>query len=181
MMEEEISMAEPARNQDPLSSTQWPEAPSNPGVSPGVPARPALPETATGRPLGEWPYTEMTEAAVGGPGQERKLHGAGETVGNVLGTVVHEARELPGRMRDLKRRFQVISGRKTAELKQRASELGDEAESKVAESKREAHRELLQWRLLARRYARREPFRFVAGAAMAGFAIGFLLGLWREE
>jgi ElaB/YqjD/DUF883 family membrane-anchored ribosome-binding protein len=126
----------------------------------------------------------MTEAALARPPEDSPLHDAAEAVGSALGAVVNEAREFPariqGRVNDLKRR-RVISGRGTAEVKERLSEWTNDAESKVAETANQARREIFHWQVRARSYAREEPFRFVAAAAVAGFAIGFLLRLWRDE
>ena len=180
-------MAEPLRNDEPLSSMRWPETPSGStstrSLAESAPdSSRLLPEDVPSRPLGEWPRADMTEAATP---EDTRLQSAGEAVGSALGTVVSEARELPGRLqdrvKDFKRRFQVISGRKAADFKQRASELTGEAEQQISDLANEASREVRFWEFRARLYARRYPFEFVAGAAAAGFAIGFLLRLWRDE
>ena len=182
-MEEENPMAEPVRNDEPLSSMRWPESPAG-AASPGpTPVRPSgnaaalLPEETSSRPLGEWPVPE--------PPADTRLQSAGEAVGAALGTVVYEAREIPGRLQDgvdsLKRRFRVITGGGSAAIKSRAVELEDDAEQRISELAPEARREARHWQFRARLYALRYPFQFVAGAAAAGFAIGFLLRLWRDE
>jgi hypothetical protein len=184
-MEEENSMAEPLRKDEPLSAVRWPESPSNPVV---VRERPLLPEDLPSRPLGEWPHADITEAAVP-PSADTRLQEAGEAVGSALGAVVNEAREIPGwlqhraqeRITDLKRRFQVIRSQDPADLKKRAEEFAGEAENKIVEVARDARREAMHWKFRARVYARRDPLHFVAGAAAAGFAIGFLLRLWGNE
>ncbi len=189
-MEEEKPMAEPVRNDEPLSSMRWPESPSsNAAPRPIVAhtsAEPAalLPEDTPSRPLGEWPRADITEAAIP-RSTERRLENAGEAVGQAIGTVINEARDLPGKLQDrmseLKRRFQVISGRGSADLKQRASELTDEAQEKLSDLSHQARVEARHWEFRARLYAYRSPLQFIAGAAAAGFAIGFLLRLWRDE
>lgn len=176
-------MAEPLRNDDPLSSTRWLESPSGTAAPRPVSPRAAepvalLPEETPSRPLGEWPEPE--------PPRDTRLESAGEAVGSAIGTVVNEARELPNRLQggvqNLKRRFQVISGRaKSGELKQRASELTDQAQEKVSELTDQATREARHWEFRARLYAIRFPFQFIAGAAATGFVVGFLLRLWRDE
>lgn len=183
-------MAEPVRNDEPLSSMRWPESPSSEaaprpsGVPSSVQPAALLPEDTPSRPLGEWPRSDITEAAIP-RSTERRLENAGEAVGQAIGTVIHEARELPGRvqgrMSDLKKKFKVISGRGSADLKQRASELSDEAQEKLSELSHEARREARHWEFRARLYACRFPLQFIAGAAAAGLAIGFLLRLWRDE
>ncbi|MGZ4787696.1 MAG: glycine zipper domain-containing protein [Terriglobales bacterium] len=128
------------------------------------------------RPLGEWPPDSQNEGRLGN---------AGERVGSALGAVVCQTRELGGivqdRMSDLKRKFRVIAGRRSTELKNRASELTDEAQQQASELANEARREARHWEFRARLYARERPFQFVAAAAAAGFVIGFLLRMWRDE
>jgi ElaB/YqjD/DUF883 family membrane-anchored ribosome-binding protein len=196
MEEEDKPMAEPVRNDEPLSNTRWPESPSSTAPPSHVAVPTAadrvalLPEDTPSRPLGEWPYTDRTEAAT--PSRDKRLEDAGEAVGEVIGTVIHEAKELPGkiqdRVSDLRRRFRVIYGRGSRDLKQRAYELGDraselgvEAEERLSELSREARREARHWEFRARVYANRYPLKFIAGAATASFAVGFLLRLWRDE
>lgn len=182
-------MAEPVRNDEPLSSMRWAESPSS-ETPPSRAAEPTannrvalLPEDTPSRPLGEWPRGEATEAAI--PPRDRRLEDAGEAVGQAIGTVINEARELPGklhgRVSELRRRFRVISGRGPGSLKQRASELSEEAEERVSDLSREARRQARHWEFRARLYAYRDPLKFIASAAAAGFVLGFLLRLWRDE
>jgi len=178
-------MAEPVRNDEPLSEMRFPESPATtrtPGPGP-VPvtgaAQPAglLPDTLPDRPLGAWPETHEYD--------DRRLSNTGERVGSALGAVVNQTKELGGMMQDrmseLKQKFRVIAGRRSAEIRGRASELTDEAQQKASELASEAKREARLWEFRARLYARRSPFQFVAGAAAAGFVIGFLLRMWRDE
>lgn len=184
-------MAEPLRKDEPLSSMRWPESPSGSSAPPRAwasasSAEPValLPEDTPSRPLGEWPHADRTEAAIPSP-TERRLENAGEAVGQAIGVAITEAKQLPGkfqgRMADLKRRFRVISGGGPGGFKQRASELTDEVEEQLSEVSREARREATHWEFRARLYAYRYPLKFIAGAAGAGFAVGFLLRLWRDE
>ena len=185
-MEEEKPMAEPVRNDEPLSDMRFPE-PSAVSKAPGpVPmahsAEPAglLPDALPDRPLGEWP----AESRISDTSSVR-ASGAGERVGSALGAVVTQTREFGGlvqdRMSDLKKKFRVITGRRSADLKQRASELGDEAQQRASELADEARREVRHWEFRARLYARDYPFRFVGVAAASGFVIGFLVRMWRDE
>jgi len=181
-------MAEPVRNDDPLSSMRFPESPAPATSAAGfvpvtTPVEPAglLPETLPDRPLGAWPPGSR-------PGDAR-LEAAGERLGSALGTVVSQSREISGimqnRMSELKKKFRVIAGRGSAEIsaeiKHRASELTDEAQQRASELAAEADREIRFWEFRARLYARRNPFQFIAGAAAAGFVVGFLFHLWRDE
>jgi len=184
-------MAEPVRNDEPLSSMRFPETPSarttGPGpIRVGASAEPAglIPDTLPDRPLGAWP-DDLREDPFADSLEERRLNNAGERVGSALGAVVNQTKEIGGkvqdRMSDLKRKFRVIAGRRSAELKDRASELTDEAQQRASELASEARREARIWEFRARLYARRSPFQFIAGAAAAGFVIGFLLRMWRDE
>ena len=187
-MEEKNPMADPVRNDEPLSSMRWPKSPSGTIAPIPTSARVSgevalLPEDTPSRPLGEWPYNDRTEAAIP---SDNRLQTAGEAVGAALGTVVSEAGRIPERIQEgvegLKRRFRVITGGAGAEeLKDRAAELTDEAQQRISEYATDASREARHWEFRARLYAIRYPLKFVAGAAAAGFAIGFLLRLWRDE
>ena len=179
-------MAEPVRNNDPLSDMRWPETvdgSNNPNaMRPNEPIA-LLPEDTPSRPLGEWPYSDITEAAV--PETDTRLHNAGEAVGTAIGTVVNQAKDIPNRLQGgvehLKRRFRVIAGGGSAGLAQRASDLTGEASDRVAELAAETKAQAWLWETRARHYARNYPLQFIGSAAAAGFTIGFLLRLWREE
>lgn len=188
-------MAEPVRNDEPLSSMKFPESPANartsgPGPVPvGGSAETAglLPDTLPDRALGAWP--EGTgEIDLRGPetrGNQVNLENAGERVGSAIGAVVNQTKEIGGivqdRMSDLKRKFRVIAGRSSADMKDRAAEVTDEAQQRASELARDARQQARVWEFRARLYARRYPFQFIAAAAAAGFAIGFLVRLWRDE
>jgi len=165
-------MAEPVRNDEPLSSMRFPESPSGTREPAAL-----LPERATEQPLGEWPRMDTP--------QDTRLQTAGEAVGTALAAVVNEAREVPGklqdRMSDLKKRFKVITGRRAAKLKSQVSEVSGDVEQKAAELTADAERELRFWEFRARIYVRNNPLQFIAATAAAGFVIGILLRLWREE
>jgi ElaB/YqjD/DUF883 family membrane-anchored ribosome-binding protein len=174
-------MAEPLRNDEPLSSMRFPESPGsstlNATRSAAEPVA-LIPDTLPDRPLGAWPE------GVRGT-EERRLNNAGERVGSALGKVVSQTREFGGivqdRVSELKRKFRVIAGRRSAQVKNRASELSDEAQHRASELADEARHQARMWEFRARLYARRSPFQFIAGAAATGFAIGFLLRMWRDE
>lgn len=85
------------------------------------------------------------------------------------------------RMSELKQKFRVIAGRRSAQVKERASELTDEAQQALSEIALETRREARHWEFRARLYARDYPFHLIGGAAAAGFAFGVLVRLWREE
>lgn len=174
-------MADPVRSDDTLSNMRSPETPlgSEPrrsGVRPVTTSadilneRPALPERATQKPLGEWPEGSIPRG---------RYQGAAENVGGRLGVAVDRARQLPGymseRMQDLKRRFRVIRGRAgetdvANDLKQKAVGVADAA-TRTAEKARTR----------ADHYAHHYPLQFIAGAAAAGFVVGFLLRMGRDE
>ncbi len=118
--------------------------------------------------------------------------GAGGKVGSALGAVVNRTKDFGGnvqdRMSELKKKFRVISGRRSSDLKDRATDLkgraaqlSDETQRRASELAQRAKQEARHWEARARGYAQDSPFRFVGIAAAAGFAIGFLLRLWRTN
>ena len=178
-------MAEPVRNDDPLSEIRFPESPgtartASPGPVPlRTSAQPAglIPDTLPDRPLGAWPETDEDS--------NFRLRKASERVGSALGTVVNQSKEISGTVQDrvseLKRKFAVIAGRRSAEIRERASDLSDSTQRRASELATEARREARLWEFRARMYARRSPLQFIAGVAFAGFALGFLLRMGRDE
>ena len=192
---EEKNMAEPLRDNEPLSDTRrtqsaderWTESvdgANNPNAIPRIRSVPAglLPEDSPSRPLGEWPHDDITEAAA--PESDRRVRSAGEAVGNAIGIAVSQAKDIPGRlqggMEHLKRRFRVITGGGSAGS-QLSSELAGQAGDGASDAAREAQRRLRYWESRARHYAREYPLQFIAVAAASGFALGFLLRLGRDE
>lgn len=177
-------MAEPVRNNEPLSDTRWPETvdgANNPNAIPRIRSLPTglLPEDTPSRPIGEFPPTDAT------PQSETPLQNAGEAVGNAIGVAVNQAKDIPNRLQDgvehLKRRFRVITGGGAAGLSQRASELAGETGNRASEAADEFRHQVRHWESRARHHARHNPFQFVTAAAAAGFVVGFLLRLWRDE
>ena len=183
----EGKMAEPVRNNEPLSDTRWPETvdgANNPDAVPRIVSPPTLlPEDTPSRPIGEWPHSDITEAAA--HERDTRLESAGEAVGTAIGVAINQAKDIPNRLQDgvshLKRRFRVITGGGSAALKLRPSELADEAGDRASEFADEAKQQARRWETRARRYAHHYPFQFIASVAAAGFAVGFLLRLWRDE
>ena len=182
-------MAEPVRNDEPLSDVRLPESQATSRTGPGpVPVASTaetaglLPDTLPDRPLGEWPR----ESGISNTSStDVRTSNAGERVGSALGAVVSQTRELGGlvqdRVSDLKRKFRVVAGRRSSDLKDRAAELSDEAQRRASELADQARHEARVWEFRARVYARDYPFRFVGAAAAAGFVVGFLLRMWRDE
>ncbi len=165
-------MAEPARKDELLSSMRFSESPfptSAGYLNDTAVGQPLLPENATDQPLGAWPKDDV----------QGRYDATAETVGNALGTVVHTAKKIPNFMQDraeyLRKRFRVIRGRAMSgdlekDVREQASVLADETT-----------RELQEARSRAEYYAHNCPLQFIAGTAAAGFAVGFLLGLWRDR
>ena len=181
-------MAEPVRNNEPLSEMRWPETvdgSNNPDALRHTRTEPVglLPEDTPSRPLGEWPYSDITEAAAAEP--DTRLENAGEVVGTAIGMAINQAKDIPGRLHDgvdnLKRRFRVITGGGSAGISRRASELTDDAADRVSEAADQALYQVRRWETRARHYAHHYPLQFLGSAAAAGFVVGFLLRLWRDE
>jgi ElaB/YqjD/DUF883 family membrane-anchored ribosome-binding protein len=183
-------MADPVRNDDPLSSMRFPESPTkrNPASVTRSDEEVAgyLPEQATDKPLGEWTPESLEDLRESRHARVREARamrraqvpeGAPETTR--LDAVKNKVRPITdfvqNRASDMRHRFEVIRGRVRSgdlqsELKDRASDLGDTA-SRHARTARNR----------AEYYARNYPLQFIAGAAAAGLAIGFLLRMWRDE
>ena len=181
-------MAEPVRNDEPLSDIRFPETSPRPGPVPvtRTPAETAglLPERATDKPLGEWPRETLDglresrferEEYSG----ESKFDDLKEQGANALDALREKARPVTDfvqdRVADMRYRFRVIRGRV------RSGELQEDLRDRASDLSNEASRQARIARSRAEFYARNYPFQFIAGVAAAGFAIGFLLRMWRDE
>jgi len=132
----------------------------------------------------DWPYEPRTDLDRSQVGNER-LNRTAENIGETLGRAVAVARSVP-------RRFGVIrgggGGNIADDLKQRAAALGEEARARVGDLRGQVEGRLAQAReraLDARRqatqYAHDNPLQIIAGAAVAGLALGIGLRLWRSR
>jgi ElaB/YqjD/DUF883 family membrane-anchored ribosome-binding protein len=185
-------MAEPLRNDDPLSSMRFPESSIKRGprtVPPGEEEVAGyLPEQATDKPLGEWTAESLEDLRESRLAQRREARAmrrarlsqpVGVSEPSKVESVKSRIRPLTdfvqNRASDVRHRFKVIQGRLRSrelqsEWKDRASELGGKASHHARNA-----------RSRAEYYARNYPFQFIGGAAAAGLAIGFLLRMWRDE
>jgi len=173
-------MAELLRaNDEPLPGRPLTEPPSSAvsGGSDPIPIRPSeemlgperqLPETVAESPMGRWPHTVRTSAPDG------RSANVGQRVGNVLGAVSQRVRELPHRLQE-----------RVEDLKDRIAESsrsgGSNLQERAQEWRRTARVQAYRLRNRTQEYSRRNPLQFVAGVAATGFAIGFLLRMWRDE
>jgi ElaB/YqjD/DUF883 family membrane-anchored ribosome-binding protein len=179
-MKMEDNMAEPVRNDEPLSDIRLPESP-RPGPVPvtrtGTESAGLLPERATDKPLGEWPRETLDDLRDIRMREDAARESS--TGADTLNVLKEKARPIADfmqhRVADMRHRFRVIRGRfesgeLQSEVKDRASELSDEAsrQARIARTRAEF-------------YARNYPLQFIAGAAASGFVIGFLLRMWRDE
>lgn len=178
-------MAEPVRNDEPLSSNRFPQSPSTteparPGPVPLV--RPidtlnskALSESAEPHaPLGEWPKgtlrsERINEGDYSESGTAEVLRHRLEKVAQKTNSFVHD------RITTVRSRFKSIrsraeSGELQNDLKERANELAETASRKASSA-----------RSRAELYARNHPVQFIAGSAATAFAIGFFLRMWRDD
>jgi len=183
-METEPKMADPVRNDEPLSDIRFPETSPRPGPVPlaRTPADTAglLPEHATDKPLGEWPRETLEDLRRSRESREPStFDNLKEQSSNALETLREKTRPVTdfvqNRVADMRHRFRVIRGR------MRSGELQDEVRGRASELTDEASRQARVARHRAELYARNYPLQFIAGAAAAGFAIGFLLRMWRDE
>lgn len=173
-------MAEPVRNDEPLSDFRFPES-TRPGPVPvtraGADPAGLLPEHATDKPLGEWPRETLDDLR-----DIRRREDADRMLAtgtDVLNHLREKARPVAQFVQDraahLRRRLRVIRG------KLRSGELRDQVKGRASDLSDEASRQARIARSRAEFYARNYPLQFIGGAAAAGFAIGFLLRMWRDE
>jgi ElaB/YqjD/DUF883 family membrane-anchored ribosome-binding protein len=157
----------------------------------------------------DWPYeprTDLDRTQVGNP----RLNQTAENIGETLGRVVAITRSVRGRVDRIKRDATAGGTGLTAELKQRASELGEEARARMEDLRSQVEeriagaREAASVRIdglrdqarrglengrerararveQARQYAHDNPLPVIAGAALAGIALGVGLRLWRSR
>jgi len=167
-------MSEPARHDD-----TWGEVPrsekenrkeGNLGsrVSPRVYPERELPERATPGALGEWPI--RTTAPAGDRPVDRAGYALGAAVSRSRHLRLHLQDQVHDRIDDLRSRFQLIRGRASENLHETAGDL-----------RHDARRNLREMRSRAQHLAHDYPIQFVLGAAGTAFAIGFLLGWWRQS
>jgi ElaB/YqjD/DUF883 family membrane-anchored ribosome-binding protein len=189
-MKSEGNMAEPVRNDDPLSSMRFPE--SSPKRGPERVPRSEedvagyLPEEATDKPLGEWTpesledlrdsrHARVREARAMRRARLPELAPETSKVDSVKSKIRQVTAFWQNRASDVRHRFEVIRGRVRSgdlqsEWKSRASDLGDKASDRAQDARNRAEY-----------YARNYPLQFIGGAAAAGFVMGFLLRMWRDE
>ncbi len=127
-----------------------------------------LPERATPGELGEWPI-RTTRPGVHPPA-DRAGYALGSAVGRSRQMRLHLQDQVHDRLDDLRSRFEVIRGRASENLHETAGDL-----------RHDARRNLREMRSRAQHLAHDYPIHFVLGAAGSAFAIGFLLGWWRQS
>ena len=118
--------------------------------------------------LGEWPI-RTTRPGVHPPA-DRAGYALGSAVGRSRQMRLHLQDQVHDRLDDLRSRFEVIRGRTSENLHETASDL-----------RHDARRNLREMRSRAQHLAHDYPIHFVLGAAGTAFAIGFLLGWWRQS
>lgn len=167
-------MADPLRNNRPLTTTVYPDPAAGSSATsprPNEDTAGLLPEHATDQPLGEWPR-ESRRVLRGTRARRREGRGTFDAMKQKVGPV---ADFMQSRAAELRRRFQVIQGRvKSGELRE---EMRDRASNLAGNATNRARKV----RSRAEYYARNYPLHFIAGCAAAGFVIGFLLRMGRDE
>lgn len=98
-----------------------------------------------------------------------RLRNTAESVGTAVGKAVRKVRSLPNRVSSMRERFTVIRG-------------GQESSAgTAAEMKETARQKIDEARSRAEFYAHEYPLQFIAAAGAAGFALGFILRVWRSS
>ncbi|MCI0352717.1 MAG: hypothetical protein L0Z53_25125 [Acidobacteriales bacterium] len=104
--------------------------------------------------------------------RERNLKASAEQIGSVVGSAVGAVR----------RQLQVIP-RRLDEAKERLTESGgdlrDDMRAAANEWKESARQKIYETRLKTRHYVNENPLQVVGAAALAGFALGVGLRIWR--
>ena len=174
------NMAEPVRNDEPLSSIRFPQ--SEPSTRPGPTplertldplATKALPETAEPHaPLGEWPEESFGEDS------DRRGLGA-ETVRDLRedleNAYCRASNFLRGRMRILRARTDLLKERV------QSGELQETAHARAEEIRDTASRQVRLARARAEFYGHNYPLQVIAGVAAGAFLLGFVMRMWRDE
>jgi hypothetical protein len=170
-------MSEPARHDDawgkvPPSEQEnrkagGPDSEATPPLTRVLPDR-ELPEQATPGQVGEWPI--RSTAPVRNEPADRAGYALGAAAGRARQLGVRLQDQVHDRIDDLRSRFKVIRGRASEEVQETAGEV-----------KHDARQNLNQLRSRAQYLAHEYPIQFVLGAAASAFAIGFLLGWWRQS
>lgn len=180
-MEVKNNMAEPVRNEEPLSSMRFPqsEESARPGPVPvtrsvdPVGTR-TLPEMAEPHaPLGEWP-----EGSLPRDDQDWRETGAekmDEVRENLENAYYRASNFMRGRMRMLRGRAEVLKSRVES------GELQDTVRARAGEMRDTASRQARMARAKAEFYGRNYPLQVVAGVAAGAFLLGFVLRMWRDE
>ncbi len=167
-------MSEPARHDDAWGEVPRSEKESRKEgelgsrVSPHVYPERELPERATPGELGKWPIRTSSPGAH--PPADRAGYALGAAVGRSRQMRFHLQDEVHDRIDDLRSRFHIIRGRASENVHETAADL-----------KRDARHNLRQMRSRGQHLAHEYPIHFVLGAAASAFAIGFLLGWWRQS
>jgi ElaB/YqjD/DUF883 family membrane-anchored ribosome-binding protein len=161
-------MAEPLRT-EPLSEMRFPEPAAAPpqagnefGPASGDGSRTLPPgDTVTGL-LPESNVVELSGRNSGITDQ------AVEAINTAVDRARQPAERVKDRIDDVRERLE--SGELQEDVRKRAEYLAGEVSDRA--------REL---RSRTQHYARQYPLKFIAGAAAAGFALGFVLRMWRDE
>src|SRR5688572_29620921 len=114
------------------------------------------------------------EAPSGGaaydPRRRRSMTDAGNQIAGTIERARHLARELPQRMDDVRQRVDMIRGR-----------VGEQSAQQFDRARMFAGRAWHDVRFRADRMRRERPLQVLAGAAIAAFAVGAMLRIWRSR
>ncbi len=102
--------------------------------------------------------------------RQQTLNQAAEKVGNVIGTAVERARELPRKVVEIRERLNIQRERTREDMAAAASDM-----------KENARHRMLQVRARTRLWAQENPLQMIAVGAAGAFVLGFLLRIWRSN
>ena len=160
-------MAEPVRT-EPLSEMRFPEPAAAPPVRNEL--RPIGGDGSRTLPPGDSVSGLLPESTV--ESRSGRNAAVADQARDAINVAVDRARQtaeiLRERFDDVMERLE--SGELQEDVRRRTEYLADQATQRAREI-----------RYLTRRYAEQYPVQFIAGVAAAGFALGFVLRMWRDE
>lgn len=124
----------------------------------------------------DWPYEPKTDVDVRTIGNPR-LVATAEQLGEALGRAVALARSVPRRIENLKKHAVIRGSGPAVDAIDRVSDLGEQARARMQDLRGRVEDQLRG----AQRAARENPLQVIAGAALAGLALGVALRLWRSS
>jgi ElaB/YqjD/DUF883 family membrane-anchored ribosome-binding protein len=121
------------------------------------------------------------------PARDPRLERQADKLGTAIGETVAKVRQIPQRMQEMPDRVRALG----EQLRGRAEELREDTreaiergmenlKSSTRERLEDARHRAAEMRQQANEFAREKPFHVIAGVAIAAFALGIGLRIWRS-